>query len=281
VNPTTGPENVVILWVRLYTLGSEEDARNDRRAEIESDLWEHRNHAVAEGERSAVTSLSILGRWAAGVPADLSWRASQLARGGRSTKESIMTDIPGRYWWQTLAILTALATIYAGIRQFITDEVSVGVTAGKIIALVFMAAAGLLILLGLAVYRTMPRRGSLMVMIGVLPAAFVGLFGIGLVVGLVASLAGDLGWWWVPAGVTSAVATASGVGAFGAWWHADPAHTGTKRIALLPTAIVLGGLVIAAAGVGLGLFTIPLLLIGGATCLIGAGIWSRRIKTAP
>ncbi|MDF2731049.1 MAG: hypothetical protein K0T01_2838, partial [Acidimicrobiia bacterium] len=65
-------ETVVLGWVRLYTLGSEMGARNDRRAEIESDLWEHRNHVACEGEGSPVTSVSILGRWVAGIPADLS-----------------------------------------------------------------------------------------------------------------------------------------------------------------------------------------------------------------
>jgi len=275
-------ETVVLGWVRLYTLGSEMGARNDRRAEIESDLWEHRNHVACEGEGSPVTSVSILGRWVAGIPADLSWRASQIGRSGRTTKESIMTNILSRYWWQALAAFTATVTIYTGIRQFFTDEVSAGVSAGKIIALILFVAAGCLILLGLAVHRTMPRRGPLMVIIGVLPAALVGLLGIGLIVGLIASLAGGEGWWWLPVGVASAVATAAGVGAFGAWWHAEPAgDTTIMRISLLPVAFVVGGLVAAGVGVGMGVFTIPLLLIGGVSCLIGIGVWSRQTSTAP
>jgi len=275
-------ETVVLGWVWLYTLGSEIGARNDRRAEIESDLWEHRNYAAPEGDGSSVTAVSILGRWVAGIPADLSWRASQIRRSGRTTKESIMTSILSRYWWQALAAFTATVTIYAGIRQFFTDEVSAGVSTGKIIALVLFVAAGCLTLLGLAVHRTMPRRGPLMVVIGVLPAALVGLLGIGLIVGLIASLAGGEGWWWLPVGVASAVATAAGVGAFGAWWHAKPAgDTTILRISLLPVAFVLGGLVAASVGVGVGVFTIPLLLIGGVSCLIGIGLWSRQTGTAP
>jgi len=275
-------ETVVLGWVRLYTLGSEMGARNDRRAEIESDLWEHRNHVACEGEGSSVTSVSILGRWVAGMPADLSWRASQIGRSGRTTKESIMTNILSRYWWQALAAFTATVTIYAGIRQFFTDEVSEGVSAGKIIALILFVAAGCLTLLGLAVHRTMPRRGPLMVIIGVLPAALVGLLGIGLIVGLIASLAGGEDWWWLPVGVASAVATAAGVGAFGAWWHAKPAgDTAIMRISLLPVAFVVGGLLAAGVGVGVGVFTIPLLLIGGVSCVIGIGMWSRQTSTAP
>ena len=55
-------ENVVRRWVRLYTFGLEIVARHDRTAEIDSDLWEHRNYAAAEGEGPGSTSLSILGR---------------------------------------------------------------------------------------------------------------------------------------------------------------------------------------------------------------------------
>ena len=61
----------------------------------------------------------------------------------------------------------ALPVLVAGIRglhrcgddlrgdpQFFTDEVSAGISAGKIVALVLWVAAGCLILLGLAVLRT-------------------------------------------------------------------------------------------------------------------------------
>lgn len=276
------PEGVVLCWVWLYTLGSEAGTRQDRRAEIESDLWEHREYATGEGDRSAAISLSILGRWVAGIPADLSWRASQRPGASGITKESTMTNILGRYWWQALAAFTAVATIYTGFRQFFTDEVSVGVDAGKIIALVLLLVAGFSILLGLAMQRTMARRGSMMVIVGVLPAAMVGLFGIGIIVGLIASFVGGEGWWWVPVGVTSAVATAAGVGAFGAWWHAGPASATTgSRIELLPLGFVLAGLVAAGAGVMTGAFTIPLLIFGAIICLIGIGVWGRRTHTSP
>jgi hypothetical protein len=275
-------ENIVRRWVRFYTFGLEEGARHDRRAEIDSDLWEHRNHAAAKGEGSAATSLSILARWAAGIPADVSWRASQRRRSGRTTKENILTKTLGRYWWQTLAALTAGATVYAGIRQFFTDEVSAEVSAGKVGALFLFVGAGALTLLGLALFRTQPRRGASMVIVGVLPAALVGLFGIGIIVGLIVSLAGGEGWWWMPVGIASALATASGVGAFGAWWHAASASATTnKRITLLPIAFVLGGLVAAGVGVSLGMFTIPLLVFGAVACLTGISMWSRRTKTTP
>jgi hypothetical protein len=190
-----------------------------------------------------------------------------------------MTNPIGRYWWHALAVLTAGATVYAGISQFLTDEISVGVSPGKVGALVLFVGAGVLILVGVAVHRTMPRRGAGMVIAGVLPAALVGGFGIGIVVGLFASLIGDEGWWWVPVGIVSAVATAAGLGAFSAWWHAARGGAATsKRIIVLPIALMVVGLLIAGVGVSLGQF-IPSLGVGAAVALIGAAGLSRRIKT--
>jgi len=48
----------------------------------------------------------------------------------------MMTNAFGRSGWQVLAALDAVATVYGGIGQFFTDEVSVGVSAGKVVALV-------------------------------------------------------------------------------------------------------------------------------------------------
>ena len=64
-------------WVRLYTLGLRPDARAARRAEIESDLWEHRHHAAATG--SPGLAAAVLRRVLAGMPHDVLWSAE--ARG--------------------------------------------------------------------------------------------------------------------------------------------------------------------------------------------------------
>jgi hypothetical protein len=78
---TLRAETLVRRWADFYTLGLETERRRDRQEEISSDLWEHRNYATSEGEKPISTSLSILGRWMAGVPADISWRASYLLGG--------------------------------------------------------------------------------------------------------------------------------------------------------------------------------------------------------
>ena len=266
---------VVSAWVRIYTLGLDAGQGSDRRAEIESDLWEHRNSAASEG---MAASFSIVGRWLAGIPADLSWRASQSGNRIQQARETVMKNALGNYW-QGLAAVAAAATGYMGIRQFFTDEVAAGVNAGKVAGLVVLVGAGLLVLAGLAVHRTNPRSGALLVMLGVLPMAALGGFGVGLLIGLVMSLAGDLGWWWVPLGIASAVATAAGIGAFGAWWHASPkvAATGPRSL-ILPLAFIGAGVLAAGAGVGLGGFTGPLVAFGAVLTAVGAGLWTRHLK---
>jgi hypothetical protein len=58
-------------WVRLYTLGLRPDARAARRAEIESDLWEHRHDAAATG--STGFAAAVLRRVLTGMPCDVLW----------------------------------------------------------------------------------------------------------------------------------------------------------------------------------------------------------------
>jgi hypothetical protein len=270
-------DNLVRGWVGLYTVGLDAERRLDRKSEIDSDLWEHRNQATFEGEPSPAISISIIGRWAAGIPADLSWRAS-LRRSGQRAKENIMTNALGKYW-QALAALTALTTGFFGIRQFFTDEVSAGISAGKVAALILLVGAGLLVLFGLLTYRTNPRPGALMVMIGVMPVALVGGLGIGVVVGLIMALAGGQGWWWLPVALASLVATVAGFGAFSAWWHAAPNRAATtSRTMYLPFALVVIGLLMAGVGVGTGMFVSPLLAVGILIALVGVVLWTRRVR---
>lgn len=74
-------------WVRAYTASLEPTRREARRAEIESDVWEHLADARAEDQQAFVTQLAMLGRLVVGMPADLVWRR----RVRRSTmQESVM-----------------------------------------------------------------------------------------------------------------------------------------------------------------------------------------------
>jgi len=63
----------VLWWTRLYTRGLEHLVREDRYAEIASDVFEQ---CCAGGSRRGAHA-ALLGRCLLGVPADVSWRLEQ------------------------------------------------------------------------------------------------------------------------------------------------------------------------------------------------------------
>jgi hypothetical protein len=67
------------LWVRLYTAGLEPNVRDDRRAEIESDLWEQSTFSAPDGVARVELALEVWSRCLLGVADDLTWRAEQRA----------------------------------------------------------------------------------------------------------------------------------------------------------------------------------------------------------
>ena len=67
---------IVRTWTSLYTARLPEAARDDRRAEIESDLWELA-HDV-DDPHALTPAFLVLTRLVRGVPDDLQWRASHV-----------------------------------------------------------------------------------------------------------------------------------------------------------------------------------------------------------
>ena len=65
---------VARAWVHLYTSRMPAELRVSRRAEIDSDLWEHAEDGQEAGARPQITALEILLRTCLGVVDDLSWR---------------------------------------------------------------------------------------------------------------------------------------------------------------------------------------------------------------
>jgi hypothetical protein len=66
-------ERLTLRWVSWYTRVVSGPARDERRALIESDLWEHRTEAGP----GLLADFQILSRAVRGVPADLSWRRAR------------------------------------------------------------------------------------------------------------------------------------------------------------------------------------------------------------
>ncbi len=69
-------ESIIRLWTGLYTKGLPPELGAERRAEVESDLWED-GSLWREPGLSSLT-MQRLGRWLLGIPADLSWRLEQI-----------------------------------------------------------------------------------------------------------------------------------------------------------------------------------------------------------
>lgn len=63
-------------WCSAYTRGLSADERAERRAEIESDLWEHQRFERDDGRPTADVGFDILVRFVMGIPADIAWRRS-------------------------------------------------------------------------------------------------------------------------------------------------------------------------------------------------------------
>jgi hypothetical protein len=113
---------VVRTWTRLYTTRLEPVVRDARRAEIESDLWEH-SRAAGEGkaERRSVIG-QILARCLLGVAADLTWRSQMLRGPGRDEKGGVpMNERIERNWWLPAPIALIAYGTYAMLIHLVGD----------------------------------------------------------------------------------------------------------------------------------------------------------------
>jgi hypothetical protein len=70
---------IVRTWTQVYTWRMPPTLREERRAEIESDLWEFEHDATASTGISP--AIHVLLRMVSGIPDDLQWRVEQAGRG--------------------------------------------------------------------------------------------------------------------------------------------------------------------------------------------------------
>lgn len=160
---------LVTWWVARYTHRLPAEAAERRQAELASDLWEQRTYGRMVGASTAAVALSILRRMAAGMPADLRWRHHQLAAtrgrplvsGGRPVLRTL-----ARNWWLMLAALVGIFEVGFGVAIPLEEGANFDTVGGGAL----IAAAGLLILAGIAVRRRWSRvAGDVMIAIGPLP----------------------------------------------------------------------------------------------------------------
>jgi hypothetical protein len=161
-------ERLALWWVERYTRGLDASVREERRAELASDLWEHR---AAEGATRA-TQLAIASRCLRGAPADLSWRRSRARR--RRARPGRTQVVRGLGWavaGAAYAVLVAqhawLATALVGLELYGGDW-----QPGDVELWSRIGAAMLLALVGGALLlRPAPRTGAGLVAAGSLGTA--------------------------------------------------------------------------------------------------------------
>jgi uncharacterized membrane protein YhaH (DUF805 family) len=103
---------IVRAWTFVYTIGAGSPAREARRDEIASDLFEHARSGADDGMRSRGVAGQMLARCFLGIGADVSWRVQRTLGQHRAIKgEVAMSERMKRNWW----IPGAVALIGAGI----------------------------------------------------------------------------------------------------------------------------------------------------------------------
>lgn len=144
-------------WAALYTRGISPAAREERVAELESDLWEHR---AARGGGLG-TEAAILSRCLRGVPADIAWRSSRRTRRPLTARRVVHGA-----GWAVFALAAALLLAFTGAAA--APLVGVGPHPDWDPADVTLwerrgAALFLALTYGLALLRWRPRVGAVLV----------------------------------------------------------------------------------------------------------------------
>lgn len=144
---------VVMFWVRLYTRGVPAVARDSRRAEIRSDLWEHEHLNTVHSVRPTHTSAAVLARLLAGLASDISWRHQQRHTLHTPPFRGVLMT-PHRAWPFTRAIIL-LQSVYIAVFGFLAV---VGWDESLDVA-VFLLAVSAASLTGLGVRSRYPATG--------------------------------------------------------------------------------------------------------------------------
>jgi hypothetical protein len=175
-------------WVHLYTAGLPPRIRDDRRAEIESDLWEQSRFAARQGFGHVAFALAVWTRWLLGIPDDLAWRVEQratrhLPRDAGRASFATQRASRGRLLRLGLGVTIALVLICMSL-VVNTVEYADGTQPGGNVAVVLIALAAAIVAVaittvarGFSIMRTRPAEGAILVVGG-------------------ASVAG-LAWYWL------------------------------------------------------------------------------------
>ena len=95
-------------WVSLYTSGLPPEFRDSRRAEIDSDVWEHQRTADLLNQTQGETSLQLLARLVLGIPSDVTWRLET----GRSVSGERSIPMNGALYMRALVAAGVVLALF-------------------------------------------------------------------------------------------------------------------------------------------------------------------------
>jgi len=157
-------------WVAVYTSGLPRELRDGRRAEIDSDLWEHRQIAELTEEPQGETALQLLARLVLGVPSDLMWRLES-GHSVRNERSISMNESGAMRSLVAVGVVVALFLVVTGIGAVVDSLVQGDLASGQAGFGAISVLAGAAVGSGLLTSRRNPLLGIGLVAAGAITVA--------------------------------------------------------------------------------------------------------------
>lgn len=157
-------------WVALYTSGLPPELRDARRAEIDSDLWEHQRTAELLDQPPGGTALQLLARLLLGLPSDLTWRL-EAGNSVQNERSISMNESGAMRSLVAVGIVVALFLVVTGIASIADALVQEDLASGQAAFGAISAIAGAAVAAGLLTSRRNPLLGIGLVAAGAITVA--------------------------------------------------------------------------------------------------------------
>ena len=156
-------------WVAVYTSGLAPELRDARRAEIDSDLWEHQRTAELLDQPPGETALQLLTRLLLGILSDVTWRleTGHSVSGERSIRMNEALYMRGLV---AVGVALALLVVIVGVGS-IFNAFEDGDNSGWVWGGSLSALSGVAVMVGLLISRPNPLLGIGLVAAGAITIA--------------------------------------------------------------------------------------------------------------
>jgi len=156
-------------WVAVYTSGLAPELRDARRAEIDSDLWEHQRTARLQDQPPGETALQLLTRLLLGILSDVTWRleTGHSVSGERSIRMNEALYMRGLV---AVGVALALLVVIVGVGS-IFNAFEDGDNSGWVWGGSLSALSGVAVMVGLLISRPNPLLGIGLVAAGAITIA--------------------------------------------------------------------------------------------------------------